>query len=200
VRAWNEEEIEQYRAHWPIGTKQRLAFELMLNTGQRRSDVHRMTWANIIGNSMSIVQQKTKAKLKIRLHEELLAVLAAAERKHVTILNTVYGRPFTVAGFSQFMRDAIEKAGLPLDCQPHGLRKAAGRRLAEIGCSTREIMAVLGHKTLAEAARYTRDADQEALAAAAITKLEREQNVQRLPKPSRLGLGKNQKNKEQTRC
>ena len=49
------------------------------------------------------------------------------------------------------MRDAIRAAGLPLDCQPHGLRKAAGRRLAEAGCSAREIMAVLGHKTLSEA-------------------------------------------------
>ena len=29
----------------------------------------------------------------------------------------------------RFMRDAIKAAGLPLDCQPHGLRKAAGRRL-----------------------------------------------------------------------
>lgn len=58
------------------------------------------------------------------------------------------------------MRDAITAAGLPLECQPHGLRKAAGRRLADVGCTPHEIMAVLGHKTLAEAERYTRDADQ----------------------------------------
>ena len=44
-------------------------------------------------------------------------------------------------------------AGLPIDCQPHGLRKAAGRRLAEAGCTAHEIMSVLGHKTLSEAER-----------------------------------------------
>ena len=67
---------------------------------------------------------------------------------------------------------AIKGAGLPLDCQPHGLRKAAGRRLAEAGCSSRELMAVLGHKTLSEAERYTRDADQARLASAAVARLE----------------------------
>ena len=78
----------------------------------------------------------------------------------------------TVDGFSGFMRDAIKAAGLPLECQPHGLRKAAGRRLAEAGCSSRELMAVLGHKTLSEAERYTRDADQARLASAAVARLE----------------------------
>jgi hypothetical protein len=70
-------------------------------------------------------------------------LLASAQREHVTIINTEYGQPYTVGGFSQWMRDAITKAALPLDCQPHGLRKAAGRRLAEAGCSANEIMSVL---------------------------------------------------------
>jgi integrase-like protein len=78
----------------------------------------------------------------------------------------------SVDGFSQWIRDAITAAGLPLDCQPHGLRKAAGRRLAEAGCTAHEIMAVLGHKTLAEAERYTREADQARLAMEAMIKLE----------------------------
>ena len=41
-----------------------------------------------------------------------------------------------------------------------GSGEAAGRRLAEAGCSANEIMSILGHKTLAEAERYTREADQ----------------------------------------
>jgi enterobacteria phage integrase len=77
-----------------------------------------------------------------------------------------------VDGFSGFMRDAITAAGLPLDCQPHGLRKAAGRRLAEAGCTTKQIMAILGHKSIAEAERYTREANQIRLATAAMSLLE----------------------------
>lgn len=82
------------------------------------------------------------------------------------------GRPFTVDGLSGFMRDAITAAGLLLDAKPHGLRKAAGRRLAEAGCTSHEIMAVLGRKSLAEAERYTRAADRAHLSTRAITKLE----------------------------
>ena len=99
-------------------------------------------------------------------------MLEKARHNHVTIVNTEYGKPFTVDGFSSFMRDAIRAAGLPLDCQPHGLRKAAGRRLAEAGCTTKQIMAVLGHKSLAEAERYTKEADQIRLATDAMSRLE----------------------------
>ena len=63
---------------------------------------------------------------------------------------------------------AIRDAGLPRRCKPHGLRKAAARRLAEAGCSASEIMAITGHKTLAEVERYTRAAEQERLARQAI--------------------------------
>src|SRR5205823_1397037 len=103
-------------------------------------------------------------------------ILTAGERNHATIINTEYGKPFTVDGFSQWLRDAITAAGLPLDCQPHGLRKAAGRRLAEAGCTTHEIMAVLGHTTLTEAERYTREADQGRLAMEAVAKLQGQQS------------------------
>jgi enterobacteria phage integrase len=172
IRSWTDAEIATFENRWPIGTKQRLAFVLMLYTGQRRSDVHRMTWSDVSDTTIRVVQQKTGRKLAIPLHRALLAVLATAERHHVTIINTGYGRPFTVDGFSQWMRRAIAEAGLPIECQPHGLRKAAGRRLAEAGCTAHEIMAVLGHKTLTEAERYTREADQAQLAIAAVAKLE----------------------------
>ena len=174
VRSWTDDEIRQYENRWPIGTKQRTAFALMLFTGQRRSDVHRMTWQDISQRTgrIKVHQKKTDTKIQVPLHRDLLEVLEKARHNHVTIVNTEFGKPFTVDGFSSFMRDAIRAAGLPLDCQPHGLRKAAGRRLAEAGCTTKQIMAVLGHKSLAEAERYTKEADQIRLATAAMSILE----------------------------
>jgi enterobacteria phage integrase len=160
-------------------------------TGQRRSDVHRMTWADVNGTKIRVTQQKGGTKLTIELHSDLRLVLDAAERKHISTLVTEFGRPFTVNGFSRFMRDAITAAGLPLDCQPHGLRKAAGRRLAEANCRPHEIMAILGHKTLSEAERYTREADQVLLAASGIARLE-DRTRTGLPKPTNPGLGKQQ--------
>ncbi len=116
----------------------------------------------------------------------------------MTIVNTVYGKPFTVDGFSQWLRNAISAAGLPLGCQPHGLRKAAGRRLAEAGCTAHEIMAVLGHKTLTEAERYTREADQVSLATEAMTKLEG-RTANRIAQTNPAGLGKAPKSKDDSK-
>jgi integrase len=189
IRSWTDREIEAFEERWPIGTKQRLAFALMLYTGQRRSDVHRMSWSDVTGTSIRVVQQKTGRKLALPLHRELLTTLTTADRDHATIINTERGRPFTVDGFSQWMRVAITDAGLPLDCQPHGLRKAAGRRLAEAGCTAHQIMAVLGHKTLSEAERYTREADQGRLAIEAVAKLQGH-SANKFAQTASLGLGK----------
>ena len=63
---------------------------------------------------------------------------------------------------------AAKAAGLPPECVAHGLRKAALRRLAEHGATSKEMQAVSGHKTLTEIERYTRQADQQRLARAAI--------------------------------
>jgi integrase len=53
----------------------------------------------------------------------------------------------------------------------HGLRKAACRRLAEAGCSEKQIAAISGHASLNEVARYTKAADQVRLARDAMTKI-----------------------------
>ena len=126
IRSWSDTEIEAFEHRWPVGAKQRLAFALLLYTGQRRSDVHRMTWADVSGRTIRVVQQKTGRKLAIPLQSELLAALLAADRDHVTIINTEYGKPFTVDGFSQWMRAAITAAGLPLECHMGSARPLAG--------------------------------------------------------------------------
>jgi integrase len=195
IRSWTEGEIETFRERWPLGTKQRLAFELFLNTGQRRADVVKMAWSHISpDNKIVVVQQKTGRRLRIRLHRDLLSALATAKRTHISILTTNYGKPFTVDGFSQWMRVAITEAGLSLACQPHGLRKAAGRRLADVGATTKMIMAILGHTTLSEAERYTEEADQEVLAEQAVIKLEG-QSANRIAQTASFGLGKISKTK-----
>jgi integrase len=109
IRSWTDAEIAQFEARWPIGTKQRLAFALMLNTGQRRSDVHRMTWADLVGDSIRVVQQKTGAKLTIHLTREVGAILAQTARNHVAILTTRSGKPFTVAGFGWFTLGRVSR-------------------------------------------------------------------------------------------
>jgi integrase len=165
---WNESEISTFEKRWPEDSRERLAFALLLYTGQRGSDVHRMMWAEIVGDTIRVAQQKTATKLTIPIHGELHRVLELASKNGSSILVTAYGKAFSPKGFGHMISAAIRKAGLPERCKAHGLRKAAARRLAEAGCSASEIAAITGHKTLAEVERYTRAADQERLARQAI--------------------------------
>ncbi len=167
---WTEDDIAAFEARHPIGTRARLAFALMLYTAQRRSDIVTMGRQHIEGGRIRVRQQKTKTPLRIPLHPKLAEIIAATPSDNLTMLTTAHGKPFTSAGFGNWFRDRCDEAGLP-DCTAHGLRKAAARRLAEAGCSNQEIKAITGHKTDAEVARYTREADQVALAEAAIRKV-----------------------------
>ena len=98
------------------------------------------------------------------------------------IIKTEAGIGFTVAGFSDWFRDAITAAGLPLDCKPHGLRHLAGVRMSEAGCTDEEMMAVLGHRSATSLRIYTKGAEQRRLAENAITKLEQNRHK---PSPTR---------------
>jgi integrase len=172
---WTDEQVEAFESHWPLGTQQRTAFALLLYTGQRVSDVARMSWSDVSldGHRIAITQEKTGSKLDLQLHDDLLAALARWPRSEAAILCTAYGKPFSVKGLGNKMAEAFDAAGLPEECVTHGLRKAAARRLAEAGCSPHEIASITGHKTLSEIERYTRAVEQRRLNDAANSKLRR---------------------------
>jgi len=122
-----------------------------------------MGWPDIEGGALRVTQLKTDEKLWIPIHPDLRAALEKWPRTHVTILTTAWGKPFSAAGYGNWMSDAIRAAGLPGRCVLHGLRKAAARQLAEAGCSEKEVASITGHRTLKEVERYTRGASQRRL-------------------------------------
>ena len=79
---WTEDEIAQFEAHHPIGTKPRLALALLLYTGQRRSDVVRMGRQHISDGVLTVKQQKTGVTLAIPVHPHLQTVLDATASEH----------------------------------------------------------------------------------------------------------------------
>lgn len=175
--AWEPSEIAQYKARWPVGTRARLALDLLLYTGQRRSDVVRMGWQHIKDGVLTIRQDKSRRGNKQGTEvyipiKELLPTLEALPRTNLTFLITDYGRPYTREGFGNRMRKWCDAAGLS-GCSAHGLRKAAATRLANAGCTPHEIMAITGHKSLSEVERYTREADKKRNAEVAILKLKK---------------------------
>src|SRR6516225_648518 len=166
-----EEEIAQFEAHYPIGSKARLALALLLYTGQRRSDVVRMGRQHIRDGVLTVKQQKTGITLAIPVHPHLQTVLDATPSEHLTFLVTATGKPYGGNAFTEQFRKWCDAAGLPQRCKPHGLRKAACRRLAEAGCSEKQIAAISGHASLDEVARYTKAADKARLARDAMAQM-----------------------------
>lgn len=168
---WTEAEIAAFEARWPIGSRERTAFALHLYTGQRRADVCRMTWADIAGGRLRIKQEKTGETVSIPLHPELLRALEAWPKRHVTIIASDRGAPYTPESYGNWMADSIDRAMLAARCVLHGLRKATARRLAESGCTAHQIAAITGHKSLSEVQRYAAAASREDMADAAILSL-----------------------------
>jgi integrase len=169
---WTEAEIAQYEARHPIGSQARLAFALALNTCQRAADLIRMGKQHVSDGRIAVRQQKTGTALKIRINQDLIAIIDATPSDHLTFLVSELGKPYTSANsFGQRIRKWAREAGLT-GCPLHGLRKACCRRMAEAGNSASDIMAVSGHKSLAECERCVKDAEQALRADRAIARTE----------------------------
>ncbi|QCE34177.1 hypothetical protein FAI40_01820 [Acetobacteraceae bacterium] len=169
---WTDEEIKVFEDYWPTGTVQRRAFALMLYTGQRRSDIVKISPKDRKDNLLEVTQKKTGTSLLIPIHPALQKELDPIKIGDAYLLSS-NGIPFTANGFYMRFKKWREQAGLPAGLSPHGLRKTTAKKLAEAGCSTHEIAAITGHKTLSEIERYTKSADQEKMAIEAIKKLKR---------------------------
>ncbi|MCZ6482244.1 MAG: tyrosine-type recombinase/integrase [Alphaproteobacteria bacterium] len=166
---WPDEAVDAFLSTAP--PMMVLAFKLALYTGQREGDVLTMTWHDYDGERIQVVQGKTGTKLSIPVHSALREAMDAQARVSPIILTTKTGRPFTCSGFRHHFVKATKGAGLS-GLTFHGLRYTAATRLAEAGCSLKEIASVTGHKSLAMIEKYTSAADQKHLAWAAILRLE----------------------------
>jgi enterobacteria phage integrase len=173
---WTDAEIAAYEAVWQIGTRERLAFDLLLYTGQRVGDVAAMRRSDIRNGAIRLRPEKTGDDLVvphvIPIHPNLARSMKAYQSKGLTLIGQANGRPISGGGLSSLIERSARAAGLPAKCVTHGLRKARMRRLAERGATTKEIASVSGHKTLKEVERYTEAADQARLARAAMAREE----------------------------
>jgi integrase len=173
-KTWSEDHIARFEAAYPIGSKARLALALLLYTGQRRGDVVKMGRQHVSHGVLTIDQGKNdgneQAHLEIPMHPRLRDIIDATPSGHLNFLVTSFGKPYTANGFGNWFRELCDEAGCP-DVSAHGLRKAAARRLAEMGCTEHEIAAITGHATIAEVQRYTKAADRKRLARSAMKKL-----------------------------
>src|SRR5262249_35307964 len=182
---WTDDEVAQFEARHPIGSKPRLALALGLYTAQRREDVIRIGRQHFratVDGPVLIVRPKktettTRVTLKIPVLPELQAVLDATPAGHLTLLVTEAGKSYNADAFSHAFRKWCDEADLPPRCVFHGLRKASLTLFAEAGCTPHQLMAIGGHSSLEMVEHYTRKVDQARLAREAVAKVMREQTA-----------------------
>lgn len=191
---WSADDIAKFRTHWPIGSTQRACMELVFWTAARTVDAVAIGLQHIGSDGVLVFRQsKTGGRAYVPWSAPLplWAQSWTAERDQMlqaiaclsgglTFLQTAQGRPRSIKGLGNVVSTAARAAGL-VDRSAHGLRKSRLTMIAEAGGSAHAIMAWGGHKTLAEAQRYTEAAEMRRLVTATGQGAEQERNVVNRP-------------------
>jgi len=133
--------------------KVRLPVALLYFTAQRIGDVCAMRWADIDGDHIEVVQEKTDKQLTIPIHSRLAAILAETPKAAETILTGPKLRPAKTQTIRYHLQTFVQARGYKLN--PHGLRKNAVIALLDCGCESGEVQAISG-QTLAVIEHYAK--------------------------------------------
>ena len=175
IRAWSDTDAARYEARHPVGTRARLAFDLLLYTGVRRSDVVMLgpqmeRWLpETLPDGSTVEIQKlvfteTKGSSRIvKTHElpilpPLRQSIDATSTGHLVYVVTAFGKPHSAKAFGNWFKKRCREAGLE-DLSAHGLRKLGAQRCAEAGASEHQLMALFGWTNPQQAAVYTKKAN-----------------------------------------
>jgi len=168
--AWTAEELARFEERWPTGTRERLAYDILVWTGLRRGDASRLGPQHVKDGVISLKTATTGALVTIRILPPLAASLAASPTGPETFVTNAYGRPFVKEAFGNWFGEACRAAGVPGSA--HGLRKALAAKVAESGATQSELDALFAWSGGGMASLYTRKASRERLAEAALSRLD----------------------------
>lgn len=189
---WSVDEVRQFEAKHPAGSKARLFLHLGLFTGLRIADLARVGKQHMNSGWLKYRPPKTQHSSNVTVEIPILPILQKtmleSKTGDMTFLITEYGRPFTGNGLGNRVRSWCDEAGLP-HCTAHGLRKAGATIAAENGATDDELMAIFGWTTKQQTTLYTRNASRKRLAGNAIHKLMPEQMENKVV-PPKSGLKK----------
>lgn len=165
---WTLDDVAVFRAHWPIGTVERLALELIYWTGARASDVVLLGEGNVDREGwLAFSQVKTGGEVAVPFKRDLPAfaeryaadlamlhsAIGARNERHLNYLTTRAGASRSAKSFSQWFAAKARAAGLE-GKTAHGLRKLRAELSIEAGATTPQVAAWLGHESLKMVEHY----------------------------------------------
>lgn len=181
---WTDEELARYEAKWPLGTRERLALDVLLYTGLRRGDAVLLGRQHVRDGIFSIKTEKTGERVTAPILGPLARSIEATKTGDLHYLVTSRGEPWSKESFTNWFRKCCKDAGVPGSA--HGLRKAGASRVAENGATEAQLNALFGWKEGSrESATYVRKARRNVLAMDAAQLLlpdQRSSKASRLPR------------------
>ena len=127
---WTQEDIAAYETRWPIGTKERVWFDVLIYTGLRRGDAVKLGRQHVRKGIATLKTEKTGTIVNLPIISVLANTLAAGPCGDLTFICGERGNPLTKESFGNEFRRACKAAGLSRR-SAHGLRKAAATRAAD---------------------------------------------------------------------
>jgi integrase len=157
---WTDADMLKFEEAYPLGTRERLAYALLLYSGQRSFDVKKMGRQHIKNDAgtdwlVTAKQHKTKKGAGVPVLPVLAEAINACPTSGLTFIADENGAP--LKDFGRWFRAACDKAGVP-ECTPHGLRHAGATRLADRGARASTLMKIYAF-TLVQAQTYIQTAE-----------------------------------------
>lgn len=182
---WTEDDVANWEAAHPVGTRERVWLDVVLYTGARRGDAHRIGRQHLRPDgTLSFTTEKTGTPVTLPVLPALRRTLDAGPCGDLAFVCQRSGQPYTrKESFGNVFSEAARKLGIQKSL--HGIRKIAAQRCAEAGATVHELNSIFGWTGIKMALRYTEAADRKRLAAAGMAKLQAaEQNSTSIPSPS----------------
>lgn len=134
---WQDYHLSAFKKYWPVGTQERLAFDLLNNLGMRVADIIELGPQHLSDGYINKVCQKNKVKVTLPVSDSLARSIEATPHSPTTFLKLPNkNAPFEDSNyFGTWFKKACRKAGLyDLDTKnqrevtAHGLRKTVTLR------------------------------------------------------------------------
>ncbi|WP_084632982.1 tyrosine-type recombinase/integrase [Pleomorphomonas oryzae] len=182
--AWSETDVAKFQKKWPLGTRERVWLESILNTGLRRGDVvqlgrQHLRRVRVVRENGDVIELRAfvlkteksryQTEVVIPLLPDLESAIDAGPCGDLAIICGERGNPLTKESFGNMFREACNGAGVKKSA--HGLRKLIATRMANAGATVAELEAALGWHGGTMASHYTKTADRARLAVSAHAKL-----------------------------
>jgi integrase len=171
---WTEEDVAVYERRWPVGTKERLWFDVLSHTGLRRGDAVRLGRQHINRDGEAVIAteksgHKVDVIIPLYLFPAFSETLRASPTGDLAFICGSNGLPMTKEGFGNAFRKACRAAGIRKSA--HGLRKLAATRAADADATIWQLNAMFGWTGTKMAMRYTQASDRKHAAREGFRKL-----------------------------